>query len=281
MMRGAAINYGAPVNRAHPLAADFASWWLPLPNWSGGLTLFDLCGRANGVLTNGAAWGAGGSGFGAVVLDGSDDYVLTSNLTADPVTRGFSFEAAIRPAFASSDTSRRGVVSWTSGAIGAADQPRIRLIWGEGGLARFVIDSKNAFSYWCAPSFAAGESHTIGFTRTAQSVGNQFYWDGQPIATTSAVDVAATFDASGFPVYLGLDAENAAWAWSGAILSASVHARARTASEFAAFYDQWLRGFPDTLNRFRRRVWDVPAAAGGGGSTVPVKQHNYRRRRVA
>jgi hypothetical protein len=74
MSRGG-INYGQPINRAHPLARGLVGFWLPLPWYKSGPRLIDLSSRNHGTLTNGPAWTAGQNGFGAVSFDGSDDWV--------------------------------------------------------------------------------------------------------------------------------------------------------------------------------------------------------------
>ena len=80
------IDLGNPVS-GHPHNQGLVSWWLPLPNNSGGGTLFDICSakRNELALTNFAwpgtatsGWTAGPHGFGALAFDGSDDYATSS-----------------------------------------------------------------------------------------------------------------------------------------------------------------------------------------------------------
>ena len=72
------LNYGNLVNPRAPLNRGLVSWWLALPQRSGGPKLFDIAGRNHGTLTNGPTWsGPFGrlGGFGTVKFDGTDEYL--------------------------------------------------------------------------------------------------------------------------------------------------------------------------------------------------------------
>jgi hypothetical protein len=97
------LNYGNPVNPLAPLNRGLVGWWLNLPSRGKGNTVFDLCGKYHGTLTNGPTWsGALGrpGGFGAVTFDGSNDYITLGVAPAAlkfTAISPFSISAWVRP----------------------------------------------------------------------------------------------------------------------------------------------------------------------------------------
>lgn len=272
-MLGSYVDLGNPV-ADHPLNAGLVAWWLGLPNNSGGGTLFDLCGQRPATLTNGPAWSPSPGGFAGLSLDGTDDYAVADPFRFDPATSGYTYSAWIKPAFASSSGTRRGLICWRAGGIVGGDQSRVRLIWLDGS-SGFYLDDKARYAFSGKPSFASGEAHHIAFTRTAAG-GGQYYWDGSPLSTTTVIDLGGIEPANTYPIYIGLDSENSA-AWSGGLWDTRVYSRALTAADHAGLYDQGRRGHPDTLRRYRPWVAVLGAAAGGGGggSAVGAARHHY------
>jgi len=88
------LNYGAPVNWAHPLNRGLAAWWKVLPLRYGGRRWLDLAGTSHGLLTGMGAssatsgWGATtrAGGYGELRFDGVDDQIATGRPLSTFVT---------------------------------------------------------------------------------------------------------------------------------------------------------------------------------------------------
>lgn len=72
-----AIDWVQPVNQSCTLNRGLLNWWVTWGPKSGGLTLFDLCERSTGTLTNGPTWETTGARR-SLKFDGTDDYIQTT-----------------------------------------------------------------------------------------------------------------------------------------------------------------------------------------------------------
>ena len=237
-----------PVERHHPLNAGLVAWWLGLPEVSGGRQLFDLMGLNHGTLTNGPTWAADPGGFGAVNLDGSDDYVTCGSPAALNVQGPLTLSCwAYLPAVPSS--GEPGIV--TNGAY------KFGLTYYINGQVYFYLGSGG--SNVAAAVAAGGWRHLVGtWDGTTAAGGLKLYLAGQQIA--SAFSSNSTTGASG-PFQVGNVSGNSGQYLNGRIGDVRLSNRCLSASEVAALYDQTVRGHPDTLRRVPGRVWGFLGAA--------------------
>src|SRR5262245_7275708 len=89
------IAFGRPVNWSHPVAGSLHRLGLVVPGRTGS-RLLDLSGRSHGSLTSGPGWvGNQGrpGGWGAISLDGTDDWITAGYVAAHNLTASFSVAA--------------------------------------------------------------------------------------------------------------------------------------------------------------------------------------------
>lgn len=106
------VNLHDPINWQHPLALGLKIWWLGVPGWDGGATIYDLCGLNNGTLTS---MGNTSNGwvtptrihpeFSELLFDGTAGYV---SLSAAPVNN-MPISMAFWGNYNSTTTNRTGL----------------------------------------------------------------------------------------------------------------------------------------------------------------------------
>jgi hypothetical protein len=237
----------SPIEWGHPLNQGLVSWWMPLKHNGGGTTLFDLCGRNHGTLTNGPTWTAGPNGFGALSFDGSNDYVDTSFNVA-------GMSALTISAHVMSTASASMMIMGTKDIGGnptifnPAPGGDTGMGYWDGGQWRLVgvnRDIRNDYTW----------HHVVG-----QFLGGQYlriYIDG---VLDSSGNIADTVLPTNGAMTLG------AWHYrprylTGRLQSVAVYNRALSASEVALLYEQILRGHPDTLRRSSRKAFFVTGSS--------------------
>jgi hypothetical protein len=250
MLNGHQIALGNPLNRSHPLARGVAGFWLPLSNNSGGSRLFDLAGSNHGTLTNGPTWTAGVNGFGAVSLDGTDDYIECGT-TVTSVTSQMAMACWMRQDVDADNTQT--LICW-----GGTNQYWMSLSFNG---ATLVLNGE----YIGYPSLSSSVSlkgtgwRHIGGQRTAAG-DFELYLDGNLIASGAKVASPGTSGVFTIGRLTG------SILYTRAILAGAVaYSRSLSAPEWSALYDQSRRGFPTLLNRTRRRSFALAAGGGGGG----------------
>lgn len=258
-MTHALIDLGNPV-ADHPLNRGLVAWWLPLPNNSGGGTLFDLKKRYHGTLgasTASPAWRGDN-----LLFDGSNDTLALPNFSSE-----FSDEATVtfwmRRTLASpaGDPDSGFVTLDSAGAGGSTHYPYSD---GAGYISIFRSSRVNGITL----SSSVNRTLWHQFAVTSKNGGSYLvYQNGQQVASTSGAAVvlpSAPFFgvAPAVSVYFG-----------GQIRSAKLHNRELSASEVFADYRESALGWPDTLRRFSRRAY----LFGSGGAAPPA---GNRRRRL-
>jgi hypothetical protein len=248
------IDLTRPVNWRHPLNRGLVSWWLALPQWSGGLTWHDLARRNNGVLTNGLTWQPRPGGFGSLSLDGSDDYVDVVDAPGLRLTRltlaGWFYPRALS---GYNSLAAKSTNSWSTG-WGLVYNPEVS------GVGFFIGPySASGGSAWASPGVVATGAwqHLAG---TYDGATTRFYVNG--VETASATFAGPVSDqgtnfqlgASGSG---GLDANCLAD-------DVRLWGRSLSAAEVAAVYADSRTGYASTLNRVRRRI----GAAGPSGGLL-------------
>jgi uncharacterized protein YodC (DUF2158 family) len=259
-MIGRYLNLGSPVETAHPLNLGLVSWWLPLPNNSGGFTLFDLMRRNNGTLTNGPAWAAGAHPFAhALSFDGSDDHVsFPAYVFGDDGTIVITFRP--RSDFASGD---HPLFSLRSNALGLT---LLLDFYASGGTLYcgwyHSAGAGDRRATWAISGITTGQWHQLAMTWKV-GVSTTIHANGD-LKTTAADPGASMWDTSlGTPYLATTQLHGTAYA-ADDIAEMRWYNRQVPADTLAALREDYLLGYPRTLRRWSRRRWlDVPAAAGG------------------
>lgn len=229
-----------------------AAWWLGLPELSGGPFFYDLGQRYKGTLTDGPTWATGENGFGALSFDGSDDHVLWN---PEPVcaihsTRAWAAEVVFRVVAAS------------------GKQTLLRSDSGTGGVGNFWLLETNGGGWGWLPCGFSGVQDGVGSgvvagvwthvlaTRTAAGFAG-IYVNGVLNASTTGATAAS--GGSGNPMWMG--AFNGFSKLLGGIASVRIYDGVDLGADHAPIlYNQFLRGFPDALNRVSSRVWSFADA---------------------
>src|SRR5574343_718811 len=255
-MLGRYLDMGSPV-ADHPLNAGLAAWWLGLPHNSGGSTLFDLCGKYHGTLTNSPSWDGptlGGSYPKTLALTQTgNSRIATSAVSATGV---FTLSSWVRLTAYNTGTGLYNAHLWfgTSGS-------------NYGGLALGPTAAN-------LQAFGSGAGEPSGATIAT--------WPG----LSQWVHLTWTRNASNWAVYLnGVSAGSlTSGTWGGANAQLQIGGRAdasqsidgsvwdikfldgvsRDAASVWNLYNQSLRGHPDTLNRYSWRVSVLGGYVAGG-----------------
>jgi len=237
------IDRRQPLDRSHPLNRGLVSRWLPFGPWQGGGTLRDLCRKNNGTLTNGPTWGPGPNGFGAVSLDGTNDYVSVPSLGLSGATAR-TFVGLIR-----SDTSS-GLR--TVFRCGPDDVSTLQSF----GLFCNVMTGSDLYVLFLSCDWYTGAVLTTGrWTHVTvtysggavQTAGNVVvYVDGKPQSLTKIGVATGAANTNETAYRLGSDPHNGRY-FQGPIASGDFYNRALSAAEIVAHADQTLRGYPDLL----------------------------------
>lgn len=245
------VYYGQPVNWSHPLNRGRLAWWLPLPWWSGGIRLQDLCGKAHGTLTDGPTWSGRRGRPGALApelqFDGTNDYVLTSNLDTGSVftlafwARNEATSSTIRAVCRSSAANAASLYRWSDGTWA---------FYTEGSTNNALTSTGATGTAW---------THVVGvYDGTTKYLYINGVLHNSFVVTTGASGSAA--------FRIGGDAFSQMW--QGGIGDGRVYNRALSASEVQQLYQLSRRGYPGVLNRLP--VWTAFGEDAGGGALATI-----------
>lgn len=244
------LNYGNPVNRAHPLARDLVAWWKVLPSWMGGGQLWDLCGRYPATLTNGPTWNGGRpGGFGSLKFPTpGSSRAVTGTVSHGIGTGPFTFSCWVNP-IAINTAAYEGVMGNDNFSPGLYVNLPAAAKWGV---------------YWAA-EYSSGVALTVGAwqhtlaTRNGSTI--SFYLNGADTGTTASV--ATSMANAAFCM-------GQAGPASGSNISLMddvfFHARGFSASEAAMLYRETQR--PDNPMLSWIRPVRVNSVAAPGGRTT-------------
>jgi hypothetical protein len=263
-MFGSYLDIGNPVS-AHPLNDKLVSWWMTLPGWQG-YKFLDLKGANHGTLTNGPSWGGGGrpGGFGALSLDGTDDYVNFGDQPAFEFASGQSFSLSLWFKGTASTTQRGLLTKGYDTIFVTDDRPWYLLRWNasntSGALDVFLRDVGGTNSIvQTATNLTDNGWHHACVAHDAAAATLTLYTDGRQNGTPATSVPAAAYGTNGSQLILGTHANSY---FAGPVDDFRVHSRALSASEAYALYEDSARGHPLTLRRFSRRVWSFGTVSG-------------------
>ncbi len=243
------INLGNPVSSS-PLNNGLVGWWLGLRNNSGTSTLFDLSGRNQGTLTNGPTWTAGVPAFSAVNFAGTNQYVSVTNGGGLNNLQSGSIVIACR--WTATQPANYGVY----GAVLSRQENGVlsNQIVGLGGTnpaTAGVNFGMDVYSPVITGSTAVGLNVDRHIVITYRSGSQSLYLDGVLDGTGGGTGGIA--NSASTPMTIG------AWPGDGSVYSISVihsvqvYSRELSGNEAWRLYNQWQRGYPDTLRRWSRR----------------------------
>jgi hypothetical protein len=240
ILPGDLLDSVSPINWEHPLNRGLRGDWSVIS--AGGLRLRNLATsneNTNGTLINGASWSPGPYEFGAVRFDGSDDRVtlpftpfagdhtatvlcrLTGSLAGSPVVfscseNGGGFDQMFFISAHSSGNWRYQVRS------GSADN----------ALTTSTAVVTNVWSFLTAVYTVSGPTLTL-------------YLNGRQIATKTGGALAGISNVAGV---LGAYSPTGLSQWPGRVAAALIHARALSAAEAFALYDESIANNPNRWN---------------------------------
>lgn len=228
-----------PINWQHSLNRGLVSWWLPHPTGGtgfGSLKWQDLCRRNSGTLTNGPTWTAGPNGFGAVELDGSNDYVLGSRAVSFANTQPHTLSARVR----CSTLTFPLTWGWIVGAGDSSTGGTAMVLRSSTGVLEFFYQGGN---FVASSGVSVSEGVWAHVACVWDTAGVSYYKDG---VFDSIDTIATTWSAATAATRLG-DWQGSGFVLPAALTDARIFERALSASEVAALYDQSRKGHPDTL----------------------------------
>lgn len=254
----------------HDLNRGLLAWMFGLENLSGGTTLYDIkrCPGYDGTLTNDPTWSSF-DGFGGVVLDGSNDYIVQSNNILASLNTG-SMEFVVKWSGTQNNNSLasvRGPISW-KGQSGSHHNLSLFLTETNPATASIRWDPYvyNTPAGLGTTPVGDGVVRHVGVTwRSGSHAG---YIDGVQeftAATTGSVE------AGGSTVFGSWNAGAMSAAYAGCtIYGLRIYNRIVEPSDWPFLYAQWLARYPDTLRRVPSRAWMLGVEQGGGSSTISV-----------
>lgn len=248
------INLTNPVNWKSPLNIGLVSWWLGLPQYSGGNTWHDLCRRNNGTLTNGPAWTPDSNGYSRLGYDGTSDYVACDRKT--PESAKMSFVVVIRPSTFTLDTISRRVLHQSDGL---GNNEISLYVSSAGKIGWYVYTIAYAFNLVSSASIVVGEWTHIACTRSGLTAAT--YINGALDSTTAD---SGGVPAATLPLNIGRVGYLGNGRYAGQIAEVRTYSVALSAAEIAAIYADSRTGYRRTLNHIRfPRLAKAPAAGGG------------------
>ena len=257
------INMADPVNRQHPLNQGRVSWWLGLPELSGGRCIYDLMQSVPGVLTNmttaATGWAASTrpGGYASLKLDGATVGAYVDTKVTGIVGPPLTFTAWV---YRTTGTGQRAILGNSSSngifMLAANGSFPLTYVWENTPDEYFATTGLDVpFNAW---SFAA-----VSITATAATVylvpsgGVLQSWTNTKAHTTHTIG----------PMYIGSDRLHNDWYWPGGIDDVSIYNRALSSTEIFELYNISKAGYPGLLNRIPQRMLDNQ----GLGGTAWVK----------
>jgi hypothetical protein len=240
MKIGRDITLASPVNWACPLNRGLTCWWLCLPQWMGGGTWRDLCGRAHGTLTSidpSSAWlpsnRPGGCGALEFASSQSVDCPGAANRLSGQTK--LTWMTWVRPTSLvnGSFLVNNGLSLYTT--INASARCDINTRGTSSGNHAPLMEV-------VSPSIVAGEWLHIATVINADTDSHATYYNGRLVVSSSTA--VSDFD----------DADNS-YQIGGANFPGQIDDQrlfvgvAKSASEIWDIYQDSLRGYPRTLKR--------------------------------
>lgn len=271
-----------PVDWSDPVAdcaanGGLTGWWLPgdeNPFWGGPL-LYDLKGRNHGTLTGftagGGHWrGDAPGGFGAMALDGTNDYVDCGTIPGLSGATKASFCAAVYRA-----STGTLVCTGGSGGTSGSGGNRFSFAWDTAGSLYTAAEGASGLAFGQCAMAGTGWRHVTAVydgTQSTNATRLKVWVDGVPQTLTFNLFGSGNIpSALGNPTpwTLGKDASNR---FGGGSAGGTRLWVGTAIPDWQPPHeaDQWRQGYPDLLNRVPTIRTFVPSSgstASGAGSS--------------
>lgn len=233
------IDLANPVNRNHPLNRGLVSWWLPMPNNSGGDTLFDIAGR-NHLTRSGSAYWSSKQVFGTASSSGAFTYTKPSGSSWFGAGCTIAWWAKPNSIGGDQQVFRLG---------GGTDAGTHWNYFRTGGAVRmddFITSGFGNFNTLdTATTFSNGQK--VWYAYTYDGTTQRVYVSGVQNNSATVSDGFAGAEPTDFGL---LGQPDQSQPLNGECYGAWTYSRALSASEIWDLYDQSLRGYPDLLNYY-------------------------------
>lgn len=240
--------YGNLVSQ-HPVNRGLLLWWLPLPQRTGGPTVFDLCGKQNGAMSLGAAWsGSKGHPFPAWLLDA--DALIQTGATVPEAGPTFTVTGWFRH-----DTTLATTIYCGLQARWRAQSNGTNMIFNDGVNDLSFTSLPIVLRQWFFFAFSLTGTSCVGYLDNLT----------QTITATAVATGGSRF-------YLG-DIGFATYGIPGLMTDVRLYNRVLDPSEVRIVRDQGRRGHPETLNRLRRH-WYISTAS---AAATAYPWHHYQQ----
>jgi len=245
-MHGGGIDLGNPVAN-HPLNDGLVSWWMGLPNAGQGQVLRNLTGRA-GINLAGYSL-TNYDGFPAITFSSSSS--RTGSVSGDIPLHGTLHAVEI--------ITRTPSASNTYACDFGFDDSA-----GNGNRRAIIFGYQtNAFNVFNNSAYPTGNSADTQIAYAGADVWQQIVYtsDGSTLrgyrngVQMLSVSANLNLTSRNYQHDVGRPYAHAGSYYSGTIQSEKIYARFLTDSDVFALYEQWRRGFPDTLRRIPTRRW--------------------------
>jgi len=256
------IDTRQPVNWDNSLNNGLLAWWKVLPQWFGGPTLRDLCGKHDGALMNmdpATDWlhvGPTPTG-GALDFDAVNDYVDIGHPQDGQLD--FTWCAWIKTTDTASNTKLWQMPNFI-GTIQASGATNDALFGINNGKLAWYDELSGSSNHFTSTHIINDDVwHHMIATRGGAAL--TFFVDGVQVATSTTGTNSLNNN--------GMEIGRANWTsnehWDGPLDDIRLYNRALSASEAMQLYAKSMLPAPDTLNYYTPASFAfVPAAPGGG-----------------
>lgn len=267
-----------PVDLGHPSNRGLAIWLTGdrrVPGVGSSPLWRNIGGRlrtANGVLTNGATWGAGPTtGRSAVAFDGSNDSVVLPGSTMPTSGNGSTYSYEILVRYASTGSNQ----------VIVQQQPvnSAWLMMLEGGNLKIRGATASDVMLITAPAANVWHHLVVTWINSIPAVAYgdcRLYVDGVEVANGGAT-LSINWSNTGSQIDIGRGNDFAGYPLSGSVSMFRVYDRILSAGEIQRVYRDSLGGLGSEDGRLNfLKAWSFGVAASGGGfidNTAPVLMH--------
>ncbi len=243
------INMASPVNWTHPLNRGLVSWWMVLPGMTSGARFTDITNSNgnHGTLTNmdHLDWVGSKDGWGALDLDGSDDYINV------PWPHALNDDSITILATVNTDSaSTRQVIASRDDAAGSR---QFYFQFDASGNLQLGVYIGNGTSFDATIGTVVANKDTFVACRVIDAVSKTVWLDQKTnVSTGGAVEIQdqATTD----DLQLGRRSRSGSeQEFNGRIMSIAFYRRDLRDSEVELYRALSKQGYPGLLNRIEPR----------------------------
>lgn len=237
------INLTNPVNKKAYLNIGLVSWYLGLPQWSGGNTWHDLMRLNNITLSNGATWKPANKLFSnsCLSLDGSNDFAQAADSSSLDLTNNFSICLWVRK-----------TVSGTSMSLITKGSGGYEIDIDSGTTLRFNRDNSSVL---ISRSWSDnGNWNFVGMSKLGSNL--SLCLNGNVTTASSATAIDATTRV----LVVGGDDTTPTKPFNGLIDDIRIYKRPLSAAQLINLYYAGKNGYIKELNRISYKKYSLPVS---------------------